>query len=72
MPCLQRFPPGSGLDLDEDTAAVEHRDGNPADEDKSDRIEQRGEGLVRHDVSHRAIQQLLEIHAGIGMDVTQG
>ena len=48
--------PGSGLDLDEDTAAVEHRDRDPADGDKCDRIEQRSKSLVWYDVRNRPIE----------------
>ena len=59
MPGLRELPPGSGLDLDEDTAAVEHRNRNPADGDKGDRIEQRSKSLARHDVHNRSVEQLL-------------
>ena len=72
MPCLQGFPPGSGLDLDEDTAAIEHRDWNPADGDKSDRIEKSGKSLVWHDVHNRSVEQLLEVYAGVRMDAAEG
>jgi hypothetical protein len=63
---------GVGLDLDEDAASVEEGDGNPADGDESDGIEQRGEGLVRYYVRDRAIEQLLEVCARVGMDAAEG
>jgi hypothetical protein len=49
-------PHGRRLDLDENTAAVEDRDREPADGDKSDRIDERGKCLVWDDVSNRSIE----------------
>src|SRR5258707_1050897 len=60
-----------GLDLDENTAAVEDRDGEPADRDKSDRIEQRGKSLVWDDIRNRPIEHLLEIYSLARMDAAQ-
>jgi hypothetical protein len=56
-------------DFDEDFLAVEGIDDQPADENESERVEQRGEGGVRNYAVNRAIESLLQIDARASVDI---
>lgn len=66
------FSSGSELDLNKNTTTVKYPNRDPADSNECDGIEQRGKGLVWNDMQHRAVKNLLEVYARMGMYAAEG